>query len=410
MSSTVSGAAQTKGVARTVTATAPRRRLEWLDAIRGLALLGVILVHTNEYAAASGVALDHVLAHSAMDVWVDRIVRVFLAEKAQTLFTIMFGISFAIQIGRLTMDSDPAQARSIYLRRLVGLLFIAAIDVLVLPTSDILNYYALAGFALLLTVNWKASTLLTVGTLLALLARPTEQLLAGLASGAAHGSGAVVGNIGLPEIAQTGSYLDVTLAHWHSLWFVDHLSFGLLGFLPYVFGRFLIGVALVRTGVATQPADHQRTLYRIAVVALPLGLVLSLSSWLGRSGGSATAAAVLYLVQAGTYCLALGYLALLLQASLRPAGRAALALFAPVGRMALTNYLLQAVFNSVVFFGFGLGMIGRLGAATCAVLAFVFFTAQCAASHWWLARYRHGPVEWLWRAWTYRRRPAWRSV
>jgi uncharacterized protein len=409
MSSAVTAAAASED-ARTGTATSPRDRLEWLDAIRGLALFGVILVHTNEYAAASGVAFDQVLAHSPLDVWVDRIVRVFLAEKAQTLFTIMFGISFAIQMGRLTTDSDPLRARSIYLRRLVGLLVIAAVDVFVLPTSDILNYYALAGFALLLTVNWQASTLLIVGTLLALLARPTEQLLAGLATGAVHGSGAVVGNIGLPEIARTGSYLDVTLAHWHSLWFVDHLSFGLLGFLPYVFGRFLIGVALVRTGVATQPADHQRMLYSVALVGLPLGLVLSLSSWLARGGGGATGAAVLYLVQSGTYCLALAYLALLLQASLLPAGRAALALFAPVGRMALTNYLLQAVFNSFVFFGFGLGMIGRLGAATCAVLALAFFTAQCAASHWWLARYRYGPVEWLWRAWTYRQRPAWRTV
>jgi uncharacterized protein len=408
MSSTVGRAVQGQDVARPIAAAGPARRLDWLDAVRGIALLGVILVHTSEYAAPASAELAGVLAHSPLDLWVERIVHVFIAEKAQTLFTVMFGISFAIQIGRLTNDTDPARARSIYLRRLVGLLLIAAVDVVVLPTSDILNYYALAGFALLLAARWRLRTLLTVGLLLALLARPTQQLLSNLAAGAGADPGPVVGNIGLPVIAQSGSYLQITLAHWHSLWFVEHLWFGLLGFLPYVFGRFLIGVAFVRTGLAIRPAEHRRALCLLAVAGVPLGLALSLSGRFGH-GSDAAAAAVLYLMQAGTLILALGYLALLLAASLVPAGRAALAFFVPVGRMALTNYLLQAVFNSFVFFGFGLGLIGRLGAAACASLALGLFTLQCAASRWWLAHHPHGPVEWLWRAWTYRTRPAWRA-
>jgi uncharacterized protein len=410
MSSAVGRAVPAQDVGGPVVAVGPAPRLDWLDAIRGLALLGVILVHTSEYAAPATTDLAGVLAHSPLDRWVERLVHVFIAEKAQTLFTVMFGISFAIQIGRLTDDTNPARARSIYLRRLVGLLLIAAVDVVVLPTSDILNYYALAGFALLLAAHWRLRTLLTVGLLLTLLAQPTEQLLSAASSGTAASLGPVVGNIGLPTIMQTGSYLEITRAHWHSLWFVEHLSFGLLGFLPYVFGRFLLGVAFVRTGLAIRPAEHQRALLLLGVAGLPLGLALTLSTWLSRGSDGATTAATLYLVQAGTLMLALGYLALLLAASLVPAGRVALAVVAPVGRMALTNYLLQAVFNSFVFFGFGLGLIGRLGAAACASLAIAFFTLQCAASRWWLAQHRHGPVEWLWRAWTYRTRPAWRTA
>ena len=77
---------------------------------------------------------------------------------------------------------------------------------------------------------------------------------------------------------------------------------------------------------------------------------------------------------------------------------------APLGRMALTNYLLQSLICMLVFYGFELGRWG-LPRAQQVVVVVVVYAAQVAFSHWWLARFRYGPMEWLWRGFTYRQRP-----
>ena len=96
----------------------------------------------------------------------------------------------------------------------------------------------------------------------------------------------------------------------------------------------------------------------------------------------------------------------------RPSGREAvrdlaMRVLAPVGRMALTNYLLQSVVGTLVFYGYGAGYWG-MARSWQVVLVTVVFALQVAFSHWWLARYRFGPMEWLWRWLTYGTRPQFR--
>ncbi len=86
--------------------------------------------------------------------------------------------------------------------------------------------------------------------------------------------------------------------------------------------------------------------------------------------------------------------------------------FGPVGQMALTNYLLQGFIYMFVQYGgiLGLGLAGRIGSFAILVTCMVFFALQIAFSHWWLARFRFGPMEWVWRALTYGERPQFRIV
>jgi len=99
--------------------------------------------------------------------------------------------------------------------------------------------------------------------------------------------------------------------------------------------------------------------------------------------------------------LALGYgAAVLALAHLPPSGRF-LTLFAPLGRMAFTNYLLQSAVFGFIFFGYGLGQFGRMGATQALAIGIGVYVAQMAASAWWLRRYHFGPVEWLWRTLMY---------
>jgi len=103
----------------------------------------------------------------------------------------------------------------------------------------------------------------------------------------------------------------------------------------------------------------------------------------------------------GTICLALGYAGALLVVSGAPSGRKWLGWAAPLGRMAFTNYLVQSVIFGWIFYGYGFGLFGRLGAATALSIGIVVYICQVLFSAWWLKRYRYGPVEWLWRTLMY---------
>jgi uncharacterized protein len=109
------------------------------------------------------------------------------------------------------------------------------------------------------------------------------------------------------------------------------------------------------------------------------------------------------LIEIGILGLALAYLSALVLLFQRPAWKRRLSLLAPVGRMALTNYLAQSFLIVAVFYGVGLGLMGKIGTAVCIPIAIFFFAVLTAVSRWWLGRFRFGPAEWLWRSLTYGR-------
>src|SRR5262249_9773424 len=100
------------------------------------------------------------------------------------------------------------------------------------------------------------------------------------------------------------------------------------------------------------------------------------------------------------------YVSALALLSRRPGWSAWLAPLATVGRMPLTNYLMQSVICTTIFHSYGLGLFGKVGPAAGLLLALAVFAAQVGYSRWWLGRFRFGPMEWLWRGMTYGRFPA----
>ncbi len=106
--------------------------------------------------------------------------------------------------------------------------------------------------------------------------------------------------------------------------------------------------------------------------------------------------------------LATGYAALVLALLGHPIAADLLKVFAPVGRMAFSNYILQSLIFGFIFFGYGLGYFGRLGAAHTLLIGLAVYTMQIVLSTWWLTRFRYGPLEWLWRTLMYGQRQAMR--
>ena len=179
-------------------------------------------------------------------------------------------------------------------------------------------------------------------------------------------------------------------------------------------GLFLTGIGLERSGIVAQPAAHRTVLRRTALVGIPVGLGLGLLGALISTGrplgvddqGHDAAAGLILL---GSLPSALGYMAAILLMLHSHGAWARVRLLSPFGQMALSNYLSQSIVMTLLFYGYGLGLWG-IGRAAQVGIALALCALQIGFSHWWLARFRYGPVEWLWRALTYLALPALRKA
>jgi uncharacterized protein len=199
-----------------------------------------------------------------------------------------------------------------------------------------------------------------------------------------------------------GSYPDAVAMRFRQL---DERMVDEVGFSVLLVGVFLIGVWFVRSGVIARAAEHKPLYRRLAIVGIPLGVGLGLLGSLiatGRpsgvdDGGHDLAHALLSL---GSLPAALGYIGAVMLMLHSRGALARIRLLAPFGRMALSNYLTQSLVFSLLFYAHGMGLWG-IGRTTQVGIALGLCALQIGLSHWWLARFQYGPVEWLWRALTY---------
>ncbi len=208
------------------------------------------------------------------------------------------------------------------------------------------------------------------------------------------------------RIFTTGRYLEAV--DWRARQFVEKAA-GDAGFAVVLVSMFLLGVWLVRSGVMEDSAKHLAFFRKLALYGLPVGIGLGLLTGFiamshtsgERHDGWGTARGLTML---GNLPACLGYVGLVVTMLHSRTLLSRIRMLAPLGRMALTNYLMQSLICMSVFYGFGLGRWGLPRAQQVAFVV-VVYAAQIAFSHWWLARFRYGPMEWLWRGFTYRQVP-----
>ncbi len=397
-------------------------RIAELDVLRGIALFGVLTMNFIYIAGEGQLATEaqlKALPTANLDWWAHNAVRLFIGDKANTVFATLFGVGFYLQLKR--GEGRPG-FESRYRRRLCWLLLFGLLNVFLLWHWDILHIYAIAGFFLLAMRRWSTRALVVAGALAAFYSDKLQLWLIeamhiplpgsdDLFSQAAVHERQALGNSG-DYTGLVGNLAQFTLEDWL-------ITGNMVAWIVYALGRFALGAAIGRSGVLDNIPRFVPLLRRIARSAVPVGLLLNfvlaalfMGTWepLGEHETLVNVAEVLRSPVA--LLLAAGYCAGIVVALQRPWGRRVFGVFAPVGRMALTNYLAQGLIYAFVMYeiGPGLGLAGQIGSFAVLLVCIAFFAIQIAYSHWWLARFRFGPMEWLWRALTYGERPAFRRV
>lgn len=467
---------------------APGERIATLDVIRGIALLGIFLMNV-EFFGRPVADLDGGLAPGAqgLDYWVGWAVHVFVRGKFWTMFSLLFGMGFAVMLARAEQAGRGFLAP--YLRRTLALAAFGAMHFILVWSGDILGSYALGAVLLVLAFHGRPAALLAtalgaIGTalMLGLLSGPSGELpwqplagigtslliLAGVAAALQRWPVSGLRNAGLalyvvPFLLMTlgaalalarppvpapaaapataaapapdakaqrragavaeaeraiaeearvmsgGSYAQAVALRAGR--YPSHMARD-IGFAVIVLGMFLLGAWFVRSGAIVRPEAHLPLFRRLLVFGLPLGLGMSLLSAAIATSHVRGVNDLAFQLASGLALLGnlpacLGYVAAIVLAMRAPWGRW-LSVFGPAGRMALTNYLAQSVVGTLFFYGYGLGHWG-MGRAPQLLFVAVVFAMQLALSRWWLARFRYGPLEWLWRGVTYLRWPSMRA-
>ena len=346
--------------------TPPAQRDAGIDVLRGAALFGVLLENLQHFASPSYAALVAGGAASALDRFGLGAIRMLCDNKVYLLFAFLFGYGIALQM--LRDERGGAGFVALHLSRMASLFVIGLAHVLVW-NGDILTTYAVLGCALLpLRRRSDAALSRLAGVLLAAPALAVAAIAAGL-------------------VALGGPRTEVEAAVAGLVYPIRQSCFS--------FAMFALGLAAGRRRLLSDAAWLDR-----ARGALPLALGVGLAGNLAFAAIEAAAPPPLSagaVVREATLAvaapaLAFAYAVIVLRAVRRSRRPARLAPLAAVGRSTLSNYLAQSVI--------GTGIVARLGPIhppAGLAIALLVFALQLWASARWLARFRFGPVEWLWR-------------
>ena len=400
-------------------------RVEVMDVLRGVALLGILLMNIEAFVGPLMESVTGVNARfTGADRWMDAAIYVLVQGKFITMFSLLFGMGFAVMLERA--NATGASGAWLYARRLLALLGIGLVHALLIWSGDILLTYALLGFVLLLCFRrTPVSRLPKWGVVLYLLPLLLTWAMAGFG---------MLAQLDPQAAAEFQKGMDAQAQQMTALIDGERLAYGagsymqavaqratdtgtMLGFLvffgPTLLGVFLFGAWFMRSGVIRDSGAHLPLFRRLRSIGFSIGLPLMLwSAWthptMSFSEMSLGSAAAQTAGQVANLLMMLGYLSAIVLAMQLPAWADRLRWLAPAGRMALTNYLMQSVVCTLVFYGYGLGYFERLPRAWQPVFVLALFALQVMFSRWWLARYRFGPMEWLWRWMTYAKRPVMR--
>ncbi len=387
------------------------KRIEIVDALRGFALAGIVIVHMVENYVAAPVPEGAMEAsHLGLpDYLVDGFIFLFLRGKFFALFSFLFGLSFFIQMDKAQQKGLNFGAR--FLWRLLLLLAIGYVHSL-FYRGDILTIYALLGIFLIPFYKLNNRWVLGICALLFLgVGRSLIFIFFG-------GNNLFTEGEFLPDspliinyynTLMNGSLYEVFRSNaWDGHIMKMDFQLGIFSRGYLTFGFFLLGLFVGRIqffrNYLTRKTEIKRLLYSsIGLFVLSIlmavfffaqiGPDVTFDNWYAMNGLTA--------YDLNNLAMTLIILSLFLMAYKGGRLKRWLEYFIPYGRMALTNYIVQSIIGTFIFYGWGLGYLGEIRNLYIFFMAIIFIALQMMFSTWWLRKYYYGPLEWLWRSLTY---------
>lgn len=402
----------------TVAPVQQAERIQIVDILRGFALFGILLVNMAIFSYPFQTIVFPADPAMPWYDWFATWLIHFLGEgKFYALFSLLFGLGMFLLMERI--EARGRKFAPFYMRRLLALLLIGIVHAFLIWPGDILIIYALLGFPLLLFRKAKQRTLLIWAVILIALPLLFYVAARGLiALGSMTPEGAQQIQLGFDQaeagyraelarasqVYPSGNFIEITNQR-----IADYLSLGLtsifvLGF--NILAMFLVGVWFGRRRIFNDLAAQRPFFRKLLIWGLIVGLIgnaiyATLIMGVPRYNLSTELVIAMIAQGIGAPLLMLAYVSAICLLALRPAWGRRLQALAPVGQMALTNYLLQSIIATTIFYGYGLALFGKVGAAWGIVLTVVIYLLLIPFSHWWMKRFLYGPAEWLWRSMTY---------
>lgn len=391
--------------------TQPSERNIALDALRGFAILGILIMNIQSFSMI-GAAYINPTAYgdfTGIHKWVWIISHVFADQKFLSIFSIMFGTGIILFTERL--DVKGLNSLTLHYRRTIWLIIIGLIHAYLFWYGDILVTYGLCGLIVILFRKLSAGVLLIAGVLIFSVASILYFLFGlSLPYMPAEAYDSIKQSwLSTPEIMQkellayrSGWLEQMELRVPEAIKFQTFLFLILMGWRAG--GLMLVGMALYKWGILT--AGRSKRFYMIFLIAcfiigfpmIVVGVVKNFkASW-------SVDYAMFFGSQYnywGSLLVALGYVGLIMLIAKLSIMKKMLGLLSAVGRMALTNYLLQTLICTTIFYGHGFGLFGRVERLGQILIVFGVWIVQLLASPIWLRYYQFGPAEWLWRSLTY---------
>jgi len=375
-----------------------KERLVVIDVIRGFALLGIFLVNMQDFSSPWLYLDPGVLWNSSLDLNTEIFIDIFAQASFYTLFSFLFG--FGMVIFKERAEAKGYSFVPLFSRRLFVLLIFGIIHAFLIWHGDILISYALIGFILLLFHKSEANTMFKWA--IALILIPSMLMGALLLwweikyPSVFEGYNVEMVNQSL-EVYSSGTYFEITQQRVNDWLYVNSLSnyiFLVLALLP----MFLLGAFFAKKRWYHEPNVYHKELKKVWMISLSLSVIFKLLPYIGNGlegffylqdmiGGPASAifyaTSIVFLFQKDWW------------------SRRLLS-FSYVGRLSLSNYILQSLVGTLIFYSYGLGLYGQLRPFYGAVLTIFIYIIQVQLSKLWLSRYKIGPIEWLWRSLTYK--------
>ena len=390
--------------------TQPRERIRSLDLLRGFALLGILIMNIQSFSMV-GAAYENPTAYGSLsgaNGWVYILSHVLADQKFMTLFAMLFGAGIMLMTSRA--EARGASSAGVHYRRTLILLVAGLLHAYLLWAGDVLVSYALCALVVFPFRKLSPGNLLAWG-LGSLLIGSVIFLFIGLA----------MGYIPPDEISEmmddwkpSAELVQEEVTAYRSGWlgqmekrvgaaFFLQTGLFLMWGLWRAGGLMLVGMALFKWGVLTA-ARSNRFYIGLAAAGLALGWTLSSYGLVHNFARNWSLDCQFIGSQYnywGSIPVSLGYLSLVMLICKAQLGGRLLQAVSAVGRTALSNYLLQTLLCTTLFYGHGFGLFGSVERTGQAAIILMVWIVQITASSWWVNRFRYGPMEWVWRTLTY---------